>query len=111
MHPLIPLFLLFLFLCVFGLIAYAFYAVANDVKDKTVTKMQKKNVTVTKDGMRVGVREVREEEYIGGQQRSVLTVMLSMYLWEARGETWMRRAERRREKQIFGERSLATLAI
>ena len=69
MHPLIPLFLLFLFLCVFGFIAYACYTIANDVKQKTVTKMQQKNVMVTKEGMKVGVREVREEEYVGGQQR------------------------------------------
>lgn len=69
MHPLIPLFLLFLFLCVFGFIAYACYTIANDVKKTTVQKMQKKHVRVTKDGMKVGVREVREEEYVGGQQR------------------------------------------
>lgn len=69
MHALIPLFFLVIFLCIFAFVAYACYTIANDVKQTTVKKMQKKNVMVTKDGMKVGVREVKEEEYVGGQQR------------------------------------------
>ncbi|KAF2083265.1 hypothetical protein K490DRAFT_52115, partial [Saccharata proteae CBS 121410] len=39
------------------------YLWVNDLTDKGVKKMQKKNVVFSKDGMKVGVKEVNEEEY------------------------------------------------
>lgn len=72
MHPLAPLLILLTVLLVFGSIGYVVYTVANDVADKTSQKMQKKNVVVTKDGMKVGLKEVREESYVDHTQRYVL---------------------------------------
>lgn len=36
---------------------------ANEMADRGVKKMEKKNVSFTKDGMRVGVKDVQNEEY------------------------------------------------
>lgn len=73
MHPLAPLLILLTVLLVFGSIGYVVYTVATDVADKTSQKMQKKNVIVTKDGMKVGLKEVREESYVDHTQRYVLS--------------------------------------
>lgn len=72
MHPLAPLLILVTVLGGLGFIGYVVYTVANEVADKTSKKMQKKNVVVTKDGMKVGVREVKEENYVDNTQRYVL---------------------------------------
>jgi len=72
MHPLAPLLILLTVLLVFGSIGYVVYTIANDVADKTSQKMQKKNVVVTKEGIKVGLREVREESYVDHTQRYVL---------------------------------------
>lgn len=39
------------------------YIFANDLADRGVKKMEKKNVVFTKDGMKVGVKEVKSEDY------------------------------------------------
>lgn len=89
MHPLAPLLILLTVLLVFGFIGYVVYIVATDVADKTSQKMQKKNVIVTKDGMKVGLKEVREESYVDNTQRYVLSAdsnksreFLGLRCWE-----------------------------
>jgi len=82
MHPLAPLLTLLTVLLVFGFIGYVVYTIANDIADTTSKKMQKKNVVVTKDGMKVGVRGVREESYVDNTQRYVLPGVLN----ELRGD-------------------------
>ena len=73
MHPLAPLAILLSVLVVFGFVGYIAYTIANDVAEKTSKKMQRKNVIVTKDGMKVGVREIREERYVDQTQKYVLS--------------------------------------
>ena len=73
MHPLAPLAILLSVLIVFGFVGYIAYTIANDVAEKTSKKMQRKNVIVTKDGMKVGVREIREERYVDQTQKYVLS--------------------------------------
>ncbi len=72
MHPLAPLLILLTVLLVFGCVGYVVYTIATDVADKTSQKMQKKNVVVTKDGMKVGLKEMREESYVDHTQGYVL---------------------------------------
>ena len=86
MHPLAPLAILLSVLIVFGFVGYIAYTIANDVAEKTSKKMQRKNVIVTKDGMKVGVREIKEERYVDQTQKYVL---LSSYLSQA-GGIWER---------------------
>ncbi|EON65453.1 hypothetical protein W97_04691 [Coniosporium apollinis CBS 100218] len=56
---LVPLIILFVFLAVGAWI----FLFANEMADRGVKKMEKKNVSFTKDGMRVGVKDVQNEEY------------------------------------------------
>ncbi|OCK84499.1 hypothetical protein K432DRAFT_378514 [Lepidopterella palustris CBS 459.81] len=60
---LIPLVILFVFVGFAAYIGYQMYVFANELKDRGVKKMEKKNVIFTKDGMKVGVKEVKTEEY------------------------------------------------
>ena len=68
-HPLLPLLILVLVLGIGSLLAYAIYTVATDVAQKTARKMEKKNVTFSREGMKVGVREVGEENYVARTQK------------------------------------------
>lgn len=65
---LLPLFVLFFFIAVAGFIGYQVYLWSNELADRSRKKMEKKNVVFTKDGMRVGVKEVSEEDYAAKQQ-------------------------------------------
>ena len=68
-HPLLPLFILILVVGVGGLVGYIIYSIATDIADKTAQKMEKKNVTFSREGMKVGVKEVRDENYVAQTQR------------------------------------------
>jgi len=60
---LIPLVILFAFVGGAAYIGYQMYLYANELADRGVKKMEKKNVLFTKDGMKVGVKEVKSEAY------------------------------------------------
>ncbi|KAI9723678.1 MAG: hypothetical protein M1812_000978 [Candelaria pacifica] len=79
---LVPLIILTIVLTVVAFIGYAVYTVANDVADKTTKKMERKNVVFTKDGMKVGVKEVRNEQYVD-QTQSFLVKAWNYSTWPA----------------------------
>ncbi|KAE9980607.1 hypothetical protein BLS_008550 [Venturia inaequalis] len=60
---LVPLVLLFAFVGVFAYFGYQMYVFSNDLADRGVKKMEKKNIFIGKDGAKVGVKEVRTEDY------------------------------------------------
>jgi len=60
---LLPLLILFIIICIVLVIAYVAYSVAQEVAAKTKKQMQKKNITLKRDGMKVGVKEVSNEKY------------------------------------------------
>ena len=68
---LLPLVLLLILLTILAFVAYAIYTIASDVKTQTEKRMEKKNVMLTKDGMRVGVKDVGREGYVDRTQRFV----------------------------------------
>jgi hypothetical protein len=43
---------------------------SNELAERGVRKMEKKNVVFTKDGAKVGVKEVNTEKYADKQQRA-----------------------------------------
>jgi hypothetical protein len=43
-------------------IGYLAYSVANDVSDKAAKRMEKKNIKFSKEGMKVGVKEISTED-------------------------------------------------
>ncbi|KAK5241086.1 hypothetical protein LTR16_009784, partial [Cryomyces antarcticus] len=65
---LIPLIVLFVFVGVFGYVGYQMYVFTNELTERGKKKMEKTNVTFTKEGLKVGVKDVRDEDYTGTQQ-------------------------------------------
>ncbi|KAG9573872.1 hypothetical protein KCU77_g15004, partial [Aureobasidium melanogenum] len=60
---LLPLVILFVFVGAFAFVGYQMYLWTNDLANQGKKTMEKKNVMFTKDGMKVGVKEMSEEEY------------------------------------------------
>ncbi|KAL8896436.1 MAG: hypothetical protein Q9192_003093 [Flavoplaca navasiana] len=77
---LLPLVLLLILLTILAFVAYAIYTIASDVKTQTEKRMEKKNVMLTKDGMRVGVKEVGREGYVDRTQ-SILVNAWNFSSW------------------------------
>ena len=69
-HPLVPLLVLIIVILAAAAIGYVVITIANDIADKTSKKMEKHHVSFTKDGMKVGVKEVKDEDYKSQTQRS-----------------------------------------
>ena len=65
----VPLLVFFLVLTVAAFIGYVVYTIATDVAEKTSKKMEKKNISFGKEGMKIGVKEVRNENYVDQTQR------------------------------------------
>ncbi|KAH6643840.1 hypothetical protein C7974DRAFT_407553 [Boeremia exigua] len=67
---LVPLLILFLVVGGMGWVGYQIYLYSNQLAERGVRKMEKKNVVFTKDGARVGVKEVSAEQYADRTQRA-----------------------------------------
>ncbi|KAI9748880.1 MAG: hypothetical protein M1835_001690 [Candelina submexicana] len=90
---LVPLIILSIVLSVLAFIGYAVYTVANDVANQTTKKMERKNVLFTKDGMKVGVKEVRNEQYVD-QTQSFLVKAWNYSTWPAyKSRLWNKQAQ------------------
>jgi hypothetical protein len=66
---------LLIFAAIVGVVAAVLLQVAktaSDIADNAGKKLEKKNVLITKDGVRVGVKEIRTENYVDKTQRCVL---------------------------------------
>ena len=68
-HPLIPLLILTIIILIAAVVGYVAFTIANDIADKTSKNMQKHDIHFTKDGMKVGVKHVKEEDYVQGTQK------------------------------------------
>ena len=68
----IPLLVLFIVLAFAAFVGYVIYTIATDIADKTSKKMEKKNVSFGKEGMKIGVKEIKTENYVDQTQRYVL---------------------------------------
>lgn len=69
LSKLAPLVILFVVLSIFAFIGYTVYYIANDIADQTAQKMEKRHMSITKEGMVVGVKEKKEERYVDQTQR------------------------------------------
>ncbi|EDU41219.1 conserved hypothetical protein [Pyrenophora tritici-repentis Pt-1C-BFP] len=67
---LIPLIILFAVVGGIGWVGYQIYLYSNELAERGVKKMEKKNVVFTKDGAKVGVKEVSTESYTDKTQRA-----------------------------------------
>jgi len=90
----VPLILLLLFVAVLAGVGYVVYSIVQDVSKTTREKMEKKHVVFTKDGMKVNVKEIKDEAYKDRTQ----SVLVNMWnhtsfpayksrLWDMQGES------------------------
>jgi len=68
---LLPLVILFVVIAVLVVVGFIVYSIVQEVTNTTREKMEKRNVMFTKDGMTVGVKELKEEDYVDRSQRLV----------------------------------------
>ena len=68
LSKIVPLAILFVVLIVAAFIGFVVYTIATDVAEKTSKKMEKKNISFGKEGMKIGVKEVRHENYVDQTQ-------------------------------------------
>ncbi|KAJ4383148.1 hypothetical protein N0V86_001190 [Didymella sp. IMI 355093] len=67
---LIPLVILTLVVAGAGWLGYQIYLYSNELAERGVRKMEKKNVVFTNEGLKVGVKEVSAEQYADKTQRA-----------------------------------------
>ncbi|KAL2053774.1 hypothetical protein ABVK25_006079 [Lepraria finkii] len=79
---LVPLVILFIVLAIAAFIGYAIYTIATDIADKTSKKMEQKNVSFGKEGMKIGVKEIKTENYVD-QTQSLLVKAWNYSSWPA----------------------------
>ncbi|KAE8448261.1 hypothetical protein EG329_009692 [Mollisiaceae sp. DMI_Dod_QoI] len=68
LSKLLPLVILFVVLAGFAFVGYHLYLTFQKISSTTSEKMQSKNVVFTKDGMKVGVKELKTEHYVDRTQ-------------------------------------------
>ncbi|CZR57606.1 uncharacterized protein PAC_07495 [Phialocephala subalpina] len=68
LSKLLPLIILFIVLAGFAFVGYHLYLTFQKISSTTSEKMQSKNVVFTKDGMKVGVKEMKNENYVDTTQ-------------------------------------------
>ena len=60
-----------MFACV-GWVGYQIYLSANKIRDTASERMNGKNVVFTRDGVKVGVKQVKNENYVDATQSWVV---------------------------------------
>jgi hypothetical protein len=81
-NSIVPVVILLLVVFLFAVIGFVVYTIVQDISDKTKAKMQKKNIQFSKDGMKVSMKEVRDEDYKDQTQRFVFLSSI----WNGKGK-------------------------
>lgn len=68
-NSLIPVYILLGLAAVLGGIGLVVYKIVREVSDLARAEMEKKNVTFSRDGMKLGVQELNDEDYKDRSQR------------------------------------------
>ncbi|KAH3944221.1 hypothetical protein HBH98_148190 [Parastagonospora nodorum] len=67
---LLPLVILFAVVGVVAWVGYQIFLYTNELAERGVHKLEKKNVVFTKDGAKVGVKEISAENYADKTQKA-----------------------------------------
>lgn len=87
----IPLIILFIVIAILAAIGFVAYSIAHDVGKQTRQKLERKNVSFSRDGMKVGVKEVSIEQqedktqrygYPNEHQQRHIHTLGSFFLWD-----------------------------
>ena len=91
--PILPLIILLVAVAIFAAVGYVAWTTATEVTRNTRSHMEKKNVMFSRDGLKVGVKELQDEEYKDRSQRFVgsflpfsLSILLSCCCYCRRGD-------------------------
>jgi hypothetical protein len=68
-NSLFPIIVLFTVVGILALIGFVVYTIVQDISNKTKANMEKKNIMFSKDGMKVSMKEVNDEDYKDQTQR------------------------------------------
>lgn len=68
---LVPLVILFVVIVILAVVGFVVYSIVQDITKNTREKMEERNVMFTKDGMKVGVKEIDDEQYRDRSQKLV----------------------------------------
>jgi len=68
---LLPLIILVVVVAILAAIGFVVYSIAHDVGRHTRVKLERKNVSFSRDGMKVGVKEVTLEQQEDATQRYI----------------------------------------
>lgn len=68
-NSVVPLIILFLVVGVLAAVGFVVYTIVQDISNKTKARMEKKHIQFSKDGLKVSVKEVNDEEYKDQTQR------------------------------------------
>lgn len=72
---LMPLLILFVLVAIAAFIGFIAYSVVTDVSDKAAKRMEKKNIKFSKDGMKLGVKEISTEDISDSTQSYVSSLV------------------------------------
>ena len=79
-----PLIILFLVLTVLAGVGFVVYSIVQGVSDTTKKKMERKNISMHRSGMTVGVKEVSAEQYEDKTQECVFRPFVSCTMTDSR---------------------------
>lgn len=79
---LVPLIITVILLAVVAAVGFIAYQIACEVADNTSKKIEKKNMSLSKDGLKVGVKDVSAEK-VGDRTQSVLVKAWNASNWPA----------------------------
>lgn len=65
----VPLIILIIVVAILAVVGFVVYSIAHDVGHKTRQKLERKNVSFSKGGMKVGVKHVSQEQQEDAAQR------------------------------------------
>ncbi|RKF71105.1 hypothetical protein GcM3_108016 [Golovinomyces cichoracearum] len=68
LSKILPLLVLLFAVVVFTFISYHLYLTIQKIFSTTSEKMQTKNIFFSKDGMKVGIKELKNEKYVDASQ-------------------------------------------
>lgn len=82
LSKLAPLIILFIIVGIFAFVGYHIYLSFQKISAAASDKLESKNVVFTKDGMRVGVKEIKTESYVDKSQ-GLLVKAWNLSTWPA----------------------------
>jgi len=73
-HSVLPLIILVIVVAILSFIGYVVFTIVQDISHKAKEKMEKKHVSLTRDGVKVSVKQINDEDYKDRSQSVLVKV-------------------------------------